>query len=248
MIRNVFFLIAAIFVFALGCAKSENHNNSTKQRYVPLSLEESKKLITPTVYYIPVYDQTTLACADRKSIRDTKGITIATVCKNVFDSCVMQGTCQIRQGAESTLVNVSSVVQSERRFSVLKSNVCKFGTGSTKGQNTKPICLDPYYSVAADLSLYAVGTVIYIPSVVGTAMPDGTLHDGYFVVRDSGSAIKGYGRFDFFTGFSLNRSESPLVQLGFGDKQTNVPYYIVASPQTDEILKKRNYPELPVNK
>ena len=248
MNKNVVILFTALLTFAFGCARSDNHGSSTKLHYVPLTLEESKKLITPTVYYIPVYDQTTLACADQKSMRDTQGITIATVCKNVFDSCVMQGTCQIRQGSESTLVNVSSVVQSERRFSILKNNVCTFGTGSAKGQNSKPICLDPYYSVAADLSLYAVGSVIYVPSVVGLAMPDGTIHDGYFIVRDSGGAIKGYGSFDFFTGFSLNRSESPLVQLGFGDKQTNVPYYVTSGTQADEILKKRNYPNLPVTK
>lgn len=246
MTKSSLFLTAIYFLLAFGCAKSEGPNAPAKGRYVPLSLEESKKLITPTVYYIPVYDQSSLSCADKKPMRDNKGKTIATVCKNVFDSCLMQGTCQIRQGSEATLVNVASVIQNERRFAILKNSVCAFGTGSTKGQSSKVTCLDPYYSVAADLSIYSVGDVIYVPSVVGMAMPDGSIHDGYFIVRDSGSAIRGFGRFDFFTGFSLNRSESPLVHLGFADKQTNVPYFVVSGDQAAQILKKRNYPLLPV--
>ena len=60
------------------------------------------------------------------------------------------------------------------------------------------MCLDPYYSVAADLDIYKLGTVVYVPSFVGVLLPSGVNHDGYFVVRDSGSSIKGYGRFDFF--------------------------------------------------
>ncbi len=248
MIKTVLPFSILIISFAIGCAKSEKLHSTTQSRYVPLSLDASKKLITPTVYFIPVYDQTQLACSEKKIMRDIQGQSIMTVCKNVFDNCLMQGTCLIRQGSNEILINVSSVIQNERRFLILKNSVCIFGIGSTKGQNIKSMCLDPYYSVAADLSLYNIGDVVFIPTAVGMVMPDGSVHDGYFIVRDSGGAITGYGRFDFFTGFSITKSESPLVQIGFGDKQTHVPYFVVTGAKSEEILKKRNYPILPVKK
>ena len=81
---------------------------------------------------------------------------------------------------------------------------------------------------------------------MGLILPDGTVHDGHFVIRDEGGAIKGYGRFDFFTGYSLSRSDNPLARLGFGDKQTNVSYSVVDGEEAGEVLKMRNFPLLPV--
>ncbi len=246
---KAFLLISFCCLLFFGCANSKDtKGGQNKSQHQPLSLEESKVLITPTIYYIPVYDQTNLTCADKKVIKDEKGKAIISVCKNVFDDCLMQGTCQIIQGGKKLLLNVGSVVGTERRFSVIKNSFCIYGIGSSKSRtaNLKTTCLDPYYSVAADLNIYNVGDVIYIPAAVGLILPDGAIHDGHFIIRDAGGAIKGYGRFDFFTGFAIGRSENPLARLGFADKQTNVFYTVVEDEEAAKVLKMRNFPLLPV--
>lgn len=35
------------------------------------------------------------------------------------------------------------------------------------------MCLDPYFTVAADLNFYKLGDVIFVPQFVGEVMPDG---------------------------------------------------------------------------
>ena len=67
-------------------------------------------------------------------------------------------------------------------------------------------CLTPFFSVAADPRLYRMGDVVYVPEMAGRRIqlpaPKNTVitHPGYFIVDDTGSAIKGPKRFDFFTG------------------------------------------------
>ncbi len=246
-VLSLFFTI----VFVAACGRhSGTSGTATQHKYIPLSLEDSKILITPTLYYIPDYDQTSLSCASQKTIKDDKGKKIVTVCKNVFDDCLMQGTCQVRQGPNKILLNVGAVVGGERRFTTIKNSICVYGTGSTKSLNNgiKTMCLDPNYSVAADLEIYSIGTVIHVSAVEGMTMPDGSIHDGNFIVRDSGGAIKGYGRFDFFSGFSFHKAENPLAQIGLGDKSTNLPYTVIEGDEAVEILKKRNFPSLPIIK
>ncbi len=65
-------------------------------------------------------------------------------------------------------------------------------------------CLIPYMSVAADPRHFRMGDVIELPAMRGKKikMPNGKTikHPGYFIVMDTGGAIKGANRFDFFTG------------------------------------------------
>jgi len=65
-------------------------------------------------------------------------------------------------------------------------------------------CLLPYFSVAADPRFYRMGDIINMPGMKGktVTMPDGTEmeHPGFFIVHDTGGAVKGPNRFDFFTG------------------------------------------------
>ena len=160
----------------------------------------------------------------------------------------MEGTCQIQQGSKKVLLNVSAIRDGERRFVVIEDSECVYGGGDRrdKVKGYKIMCLDPYYSLAADLTIYNLGDVIYIPSAVGIILPNGSTHDGYFVVRDSGGAIKGYGRFDFFSGF--DSSFNPLKMAGFSDKDNNVPYYLVMGSEAEQFLRKRNFPSIPVSK
>jgi 3D (Asp-Asp-Asp) domain-containing protein len=63
--------------------------------------------------------------------------------------------------------------------------------------------LVPWRTVAVNPKTLAYGTLLFIPEAVGQKLPDGTIHDGYFFVADTGSPKKIYGNhIDFFTGFS----------------------------------------------
>ncbi|OFZ31606.1 MAG: hypothetical protein A2622_03215 [Bdellovibrionales bacterium RIFCSPHIGHO2_01_FULL_40_29] len=249
--KALFYIL--IVVTIAGCAPGHDSTTSktvAKKTYVPLTEEQKKKFVTPTVYYIPQYDQTTMACSERKSIKSKLGKEIISVCKEIYDDCVMQGTCEITQNGESFLLNVAGKVEGERRFQRLQHSVCVFGKGAVRDREKsfKVMCIDPYFSLAADLSIYKLGDVIYIPDAVGLQLPGGSQHNGYFIVRDTGGGIKGHGRFDFFSGFdSLKNPSHPFRKLQFNDRTTHVPFFLVTGSVAQEILDMRNFPLLPVS-
>ncbi len=241
-----------LLLFLLACGQTQNKGKSvSKLDYAPLSIEDAKKLITPTVYYIPEFDQAGPSCSEIVEMKNKLGKTIVRVCKNVYNSCVMQGTCKIKMAEKALLINVGSLVNNDRRFEEISKSECIYGRGASQDSvnNFTMMCLDPYHSVAADLSIYKLGDVIYVPAFVGTILPNGETHDGYFVVRDTGGAIEGYGRFDFFSGFDSYKDRSnPLAVQDFNDKATHLPYYVILGPKAAEILKLRHFPSLPVRK
>jgi len=240
----LFFLLSLSFMMTACAGRDSKTTPQNKGGYVPLSEAEAKVYTTPTVYYIPQFDLDSQTCSEssRVSLKDKSDGVLFTVCKPIFDACLMQGTCEIKSEQVRYLVNVAGKVGSEYRFGKTQNATCRYGWGAGKS-----VCLDPFHSVAADLSIYKLGQVIYIPTLVGIELPDGSRHDGYFVVRDSGGAIKGYGRFDFFTGF-LGRLKNPFAHVGFEDKSTHVQYYVLEADEAQAILKKRNYPQIPVSK
>ncbi|KYG67257.1 hypothetical protein AZI86_09640 [Bdellovibrio bacteriovorus] len=83
-------------------------------------------------------------------------------------------------------------------------------------------CLIPFVSIAADPKFYSMGDVISMPAMKGKEiqLPNGKkmLHPGYFIVHDTGGAIKGPNRFDFFTGsFDDHNSNNAFGYDGFSD-------------------------------
>lgn len=75
-------------------------------------------------------------------------------------------------------------------------------------------CLIPYVSIAADPSYHNMGDYISMPAMKGkkVTLADGRVltHPGYFRVDDTGGAIDGRTRFDFYTG-----------PLGLGQKRNS---------------------------
>jgi 3D (Asp-Asp-Asp) domain-containing protein len=112
------------------------------------------------------------------------------------DSCLkIEGSCIVGK----LLYNVSSTATPN----VYDRDTVgfKFGQGNGTGPFNKTNALFPCRTLAADPDIYPSGTVIYIPATVGRHCPQNNqLMDGCFVVGDVGSAIKGPGRFDMFTG------------------------------------------------
>lgn len=115
------------------------------------------------------------------------------------------------------------VVENERVVKVLAFHVVSekrkgLGYGILRG-----IPLAPFRTLAADLGAYAssepkyrkkgglvpAGTRVFIRELVGKRLPDGTVHDGWFLVNDTGGGIFG-AHFDVFTG---SRSDALAVGI-----------------------------------
>ena len=112
------------------------------------------------------------------------------------DNCLkMEGSCIVG----NFLYNAGGG-PSGKRF---ERDKVKFAFGMGTGANAfnKTNALFPCRTLAADVTRYKIGTVIYIPSFKNKICPqNGQPVDGCFIVGDVGSAIKGKGRFDIFTG------------------------------------------------
>lgn len=210
----------------LGCAASK---------------DSSGPVLTPSIYYKPTIHQADTRCASAqmRALISPAGDTLTRLCSQDYDNCLLQGSCWVEEGGEWTSYNYHSTKESVPRFTQVDVAKCPFGYGA------KSICLDPYFSVAADLNIYHAGDVIYIPRLVGALLPHGETHDGYLIVRDAGGSIKGAGRFDFFTGFLDHRQPgNTLAKLGFGDPQNRFEYRMASADEKILIQKKRNYPGL----
>lgn len=129
-------------------------------------------IATSTIYYVPhVRD----ICKSNKP------------CAKFHEEVKLQGS--------GTLANGKSLKYTGRTIDI---GTCETARGAA-GR-----CLIPYMSVAADPRHFRMGDVIEMPAMRGKKikMPDGVTikHPGYFIVMDTGGAIKGPNRFDFFTG------------------------------------------------
>lgn len=199
--------------------------------------------MSPTIYYHPVIKDTADRCKDEERV-DLLSIddkVLKRVCKVDFARCSIQGTCTFVDGEERRSFNHHSQKGGVDRYFEMKPTGCVYGFGVTN------ICLDPFYSVAADLTVYKPGTVIFVPDVRGAMMPNGKPHTGFFVVRDRGGGVKGSGRFDFFTGsYSWNSDKNPFKALDLGEPRRQKKFYVVkSSPVATITLTNRNYPSVP---
>lgn len=202
----------------------------------------SLPLIVPTIYYKPIVykEKETCPSSDLRDLVDEEDHVLISLCKNSYDNCLMQGSCFVVEGQRTRNFNFTKVKNGIHRFAERKEDRCPYGYG------VRAICLDPFYSVAADLRVHNVGDVIYVPKLVDTLLPDGTRHNGYLIVRDEGGAIVGENRFDFFTGFfgPYDRNNVFAV-LGFGDKKHRFGYQKMKEDVARVVRKYRNYPNIP---
>lgn len=239
------------FTTLVGCGGKEASTNKPTAKGRILTEAEKEYLATTTIYYIANFekeDNESCADGDKINLLRKDGTLITKSCKRVYNSCNMQGTCQIEVQGKKEILNVDTVIGGFRRFKVITNSVCKYGNGArrdyTKRKFTQ-MCLDPFYSVAADLSLYKLGDVIFLPDVKGLQLPDGTIHNGFFIVRDAGGNIKGKGRFDFFTGFyGPFSSTNPFAKIKLNGKQTFPRYEHIPASEVSNIITERNFPAL----
>lgn len=199
-------------------------------------------MITPTIYYKPVIYKEKEVCAssELKDLIDENDKVLISLCKSNYENCLLQGSCFVVQGEKTRNFNVTKKKDGIYRFAEKKEDRCPYGYG------VQALCLDPFYSVAADLTLHKVGEVIFVPRIAGITLPDGTKHTGYLIVRDQGGAIIGEDRFDFFTGFfgPFDRG-NVFAAIGLGDKRHRFGYQKVSDEIAKTVREYRNYPNIP---
>ncbi len=250
--RNILAVIICLSIVACGGHSGTSGRSNNAQRPIRI-LSESEKMIlaTTTIYYVETYSETDVnqCSADLKiNMIDRQSVVLARVCKKVYDGCLMEGTCLVSVKNKLQMFNVDGKLNGLRRFRNITNNECKYGHGANSDLKTsyKNMCMDPFYSIAADLSIYDLGDVVYLPSAVGLALPTGEIHDGYFIVRDTGQSISGHGRFDFFTGFfNAKNANNPFTKIKFNDPQSFPEYFLADPVQSKKTRQHRNFPLLP---
>jgi len=201
--------------------------------------------LSPTIYYIKTIDPEQ-KCDTKKTIYSVEGKSLAKVCSEAYKSCVIEGTCAILTKSppptESTKDEGSSSASAPAPlFSAVDEHKCPWGYG------VSAICLDPYFTVAADLEFHKAGEVIFVDKLKGVKLPTGEVHSGFLIVRDKGGAIKGANRLDFFTGVLTYRDErNPFTPVGFSSKTNKFEYRRATQEESDHFRKERNYPGIPL--
>lgn len=198
-------------------------------------------LLIPTIYYKPTIHQNKNKCASNalKDVIDPEGKRLTTLCESDYKQCLRQGSCFVESDEELISYNYHSTKEGLPRFVIVDLKKCPYGYG------VRDSCLDPYFSVAADLSIYKPGDVIFIPRLVGAVMPNGEIHDGYLVIRDAGGGVTGASRFDFFTGFlDHHQKANVMARLGLGDPQNRFEFRVATQEEAAAARERRNYPSL----
>jgi hypothetical protein len=203
---------------------------------------EYKGFLVSSIYFNALLRDEGVNCSPEalSSIRDEKGSVLMKVCTKTVKTCMMEGVCQITRKKESRVFNYSGMVNKRPTFFELKNGDCIFGFGVSSE------CLDPFYTLAADKKYHKPGEVIYIPQVVGTILPGGQKHSGFFIVRDVGDRIQGSNRFDFFTGpMGWKDSGNPFFQIDLSASKKKFTYYRVTGGTAARFQVMRNFPKLP---
>lgn len=235
-------------IFFIGCSsyKSGMANNrlSSGPNISEKNIDDAV-YASPTIYYISSYKyEESIRCEEglKKEILTDKDIVLAKVCSVVYKSCEMQGTCRVGlQNGQFKVFNVLGIKNGVRRFKVIDEKECPYGYGRSSDGfvSYKKMCLDPFFSVAADLSKYRLGDVLFFPDLKNRVLPNGQIHDGFVTVRDSGGRIKGLGRFDFFTGYQHYANfKNPFAEIGLNDKKNRFKYEKLTHPQEIEQIQK----------
>jgi hypothetical protein len=199
-------------------------------------------IITPTIYFKALFHEANDHCAeiDRKPLLSRDGKELIRLCPEAIAGCSLQGSCMVIKDGQMRSFNFHTRLNGADRFFEFETSECPYGLG------VQSICLDPFYTVAADLEIYKPGTVIFMPDLVGLELPGKRKHDGFLIVRDRGGGIKGKGRFDFFTGYYHWRNQkNPFRRLELQSKETDLKFFVVNSRSAEKLRQKRGYPGLP---
>lgn len=173
---------------------------------------------------------------EKVKLLDPQGKAIATVCKRFSMVLLMEGSGILTdRGAGEFSINYGGKVRGTHRY--YKLDRCSLGEGIRRN-----LCLLPYHTIAADNRIHKIDEIIYIPEAKGIQLPDGSVHDGLFIVRDTGGAFQGIGaqRVDLFTGTDPD-SANAFQAAGFHHKRPMNAFKISgdSAERTREKLKEK---------
>ncbi len=212
----------------------------------------------PSTYSTIPFKLSNVSCQadETMTVLDAAGTVRMSLCKSVYTQCLLFGSCSIEQtdGTKNVLTYHSYNEALERQTFIVQDGDgrCPYGmgVGRSASGSVVPTCMDPYFSVAADINEHTVGEVLYIPILVGIKLPTGETHDGYVIVRDSGESLKdsSFDRYDLFTGFeSAVNPKNAFAKRGLDNYDHAFKYKMVTGAKAEEIRKKRNFPGLPAH-
>jgi 3D (Asp-Asp-Asp) domain-containing protein len=178
----------------------------------------------PTFYRI--LDETNWPTGERSEELFTReGQLIARVPTVFRHQLDIEGSARLRDGR---IVNIDERVGGRMRYLIVRG--APFGVGAPGYR------LVPYRTVAVDPRRIKLGTVLYIPSLVGIQLPTGEVHDGFGFAHDTGRGIIG-SRIDIFVGFEGDR-DNTLTRSGRVASQERIPVYAVDGA-TARVVKAR---------
>ncbi|MCX7979141.1 MAG: murein transglycosylase [Bdellovibrionaceae bacterium] len=246
--KHKFKVLVSSFVFCIGCSQAAGSGQAIsvsqdQMLEVPEDiLSGDPKELSPTIYYRPTIDSDTLSCEteDVVEVVDLNDRVLTKLCREDYRNCVLQGTCLLTGKGGDRLLQYHREFNGRQRFAFADQRRCPMGYG------VKNICLDPWFSVAADLAYYKTGDVIFVPAVRGIRLPDGRIHDGYFVIRDAGWGVKGENRFDFYTGpMHWKDQRNVFTKIGLSNPEKKFFFVLVKGELAEKFKALRRYPNLP---
>ena len=176
-------------------------NSNRAESYTILLDQVPLPDVSPTTYYIA--DEAKTSCKGKylgvvykgdevSDVLTPGGELIAKVCTRFFKVLSMEGTGRLKDRGQGTVT-----VNWAGNYRFREMNKCVFGEGVELD-----LCLIPFHTIAADLESHELNSVVFIPKAKGIMLPDGRIHNGYFLVRDTGGAFRGRGfnRIDLFVG------------------------------------------------
>jgi 3D (Asp-Asp-Asp) domain-containing protein len=149
--------------------------------------------LKPTFYWVALEEAD--GAARNKQLKDMEGAVLANVSARFWSAIRLEGTGRLLDGR---VLNYEGRVTLPDGTKEIRYIVCP--PEAPYGYGVDKIPLVPFRSVAVDPTVVPMGSKIFIPKAIGIALPDGSVHDGYFLAVDIGDAIKNK-RIDMFTEF-----------------------------------------------
>lgn len=215
----------------------------------------------PSIFYKPTIELKTVCEPEEKletfQVRVNHKFQEQSACEKGVKALVMEGAAWILnpETQERVLYNIINDVKPYNFHQMTKREInrCPYAYGMVD-KDKKPICLDAFYSVAADPAFHQPGDVFFFPELVGMKIPkefqsEGRVrHDGYMIMRDKGNLIKGEHRFDFYSGpmFWADR-KNPFFRKGLYDKTRCIGYEKIVGEKADEVRARHKFPNIPTS-